>query len=160
MGRRSMTAIAALLACVSGAQADGFLGQAALPAERLDALRGGFIGDDGLRIALGIERLVQVNGELVSATMLHVADLADLHGRGLEASGPLRALIQNGPGNYVDPALVGQLGPGMLTLVQNSLNNQVIVGTTKINLTISGTRSLQLSDTLSGLNVQLHSAFK
>jgi hypothetical protein len=160
MKRSIVTVLAALLAGPAAAQADGFLGKAALATEQLDGLRGGFIGDDGLRIALGIERLVQVNGEMVSTTMLHVADLADLRGRGLDVNGPLRTVIQNGPGNYVEPGLLGQLGPGMLTLVQNSLNNQVIVGTTKIDLTISGTRSLQLSDTLSGLNVQLHSALK
>jgi hypothetical protein len=45
----------------------------------------------------------------------------------------------------------------MLTLVQNSLNGQVIRGTTRIDLTISGSSTLRISETLSGLRLQLHS---
>jgi hypothetical protein len=134
-----------------------FFNQPALSAEQLDGMRGGFIGEDGLKIALGIERLVHVNGELAGSTVLRIPDLSAISARGIELEGSPRSLIQNGPGNVLDPGVLAALGPGMLTLVQNSLNSQLIVGTTRIDITVSGTRSLRLSETLSGLNVQLHS---
>jgi hypothetical protein len=160
--KRSITAalLAAAICPAMPVAADGFLGQPAVADATLDQLRGGFVGDDGLRIAIGIERLVHINGELVSSTMLNIPDLASLQARGATLEGPLHGLVQNGPGNFVDPSLLGSNGPGMLTVIQNSLDHQVIVGTTRIDLTLSGMRAMRLSDTLSGLNVQLHSAFK
>jgi hypothetical protein len=142
---------------MTSACADGFLGRPAVADAQLDALRGGFLTDGGLRIALGIERLVHINGELVSSTMLRVSDLSALRARGIELQGSPLSLVQNGPGNAIDPGVLQTLGPGMLTLVQNSLNDQVIRGTTRIDVTISGSGSLRLSETLSGLNRQLHS---
>jgi hypothetical protein len=159
--RAAASTVAALLigtALTAPASADGFPGGAALSDAQLDTLRGGFIGDDGMKITLGIERLVHVNGELVSSTMLRVPDLSALRARGFELQGPAMSLVQNGPGNAIDPGVLQTLGPGMLTLVQNSLNGQVIRGTTRIDLTISGSSTLRISETLSGLRLQLHSA--
>jgi hypothetical protein len=156
-------AIATLLAAAFAASpggAEGFLGKPALGSAALDGLRGGFVGADGVRIAVGIERLVHVNGELASSTMLRISDLGDIRARGIELEGPARGLVQNGPGNFVEPGLLHALAPGMLTLVQNSLNNQVIVGTTRIDISVTGARAMRLSETLSGLNLQLRSALR
>ena len=159
MTARSCAAAVLLGASIIAAPCLGqsFFNQPALSAEQLDGMRGGFIGEDGLKIALGIERLVHINGELAGSTVLRIPDLSAISARGIELEGSPRSLIQNGPGNALDPGVLAALGPGMLTLVQNSLNSQLIVGTTRIDITVSGTRSLRLSETLSGLNVQLHS---
>ena len=46
----------------------------------------------------------------------------------------------------------------MLTVIQNSLDNQVLQGQTIINTTISGVGSMGMSETISALNVQTRNA--
>ena len=91
----------------------------------------------GFKISLGIERSVLINNELVTSTMLQIPDLGALTGRGAGAAtltGPQVSVVQNGPGNSVDPAVLQNVGPGgLLSIVQNSLNNQLIRGQTTIN---------------------------
>jgi len=124
-------------------------------------LRGGFIAEGGLKISLGIERSVFINNELVATTFLNVPDLATLSARGAtptQLQGSPATLIQNGPGNSLGQSVLQSFGPGMLTIIQNSLDNQLIQGRTIINTTISGVGSLGLSDTISALNVQSRNA--
>lgn len=133
----------------------------AINMQRLDELRGGFITDGGLKISLGIERSVFINNELVATTFLNVPDLAALLARGAapaQLQGSPTTLIQNGPGNSVPQSVLQSFGPGMLTIIQNSLDNQLIQGRTIINTTISGVGSLGLGGTISALNVQLRGA--
>lgn len=133
----------------------------ALDTETLDELRGGFMTDGGLKISLGIERSVFINNELVATTFLNVPDLATLSARGAtqaQLQGSPTTLIQNGPGNRVGESVLQSFGPGMLTIIQNSLDNQLIQGRTIINTTISGAGSLGLSETISALNVQTRGA--
>lgn len=138
-----------------------FSPQQAIDVERLDDLRGGFMTDGGLKISLGIERSVFINNELVATTLLNVPDLATLSARGAtqaQLQGSPTTLIQNGPGNRVGESVLQSFGPGMLTIIQNSLDNQLIQGRTVINTTISGAGSLGLSETISALNVQTRGA--
>jgi hypothetical protein len=133
----------------------------AINLQRLDNLRGGFLTDSGLKIALGIERSVFINNELVSTTFLNVPDLAALSGRGAAAAqlqGSPTTVIQNGGGNNLGQSVLQSFGPGLLTVIQNSLDNQLIQGRTVINTTISGVGSLGLSETISALNVQTRGA--
>ena len=133
----------------------------AINMQRLDELRGGFITDGGLKISLGIERSVFINNELVATTFLNVPDLAALLARGAapaQLQGSPTTLVQNGPGNSVAQSVLQSFGPGMLTIIQNSLDNQLIQGRTIINTTISGVGSLGLGGTISALNVQLRGA--
>lgn len=133
----------------------------AINMQRLDSLRGGFITDGGLKISMGIERSVFINNELVATTILNVPDLAALVARGAapaQLQGSPTTLVQNGPGNSVGQSVLQSFGPGMLTIIQNSLDNQLIQGRTLINTTISGVGSLGLSETISALNVQLRGA--
>ncbi len=133
----------------------------AINMQRLDELRGGFITDGGLKISLGIERSVFINNELVATTFLNVPDLAALLARGAapaQLQGSPTTLIQNGPSNSVAQSVLQSFGPGMLTIIQNSLDNQLIQGRTIINTTISGVGSLGLGGTISALNVQLRGA--
>ena len=152
------------LAQVAGAGDDlVFSPKRAINMQRLDALRGGFITDGGLKISLGIERSVFINNVLVegATTILNVPDLAVLLARGAapaQLQGSPTTLVQNGPGNSVGQSVLQSFGPGMLTIIQNSLDNQFIQGRTIINTTISGVGSLGLSETISALNVQLRGA--
>ena len=133
----------------------------AINMQRLDELRGGFITDGGLKISLGIERSVFLNNELVATMFLNVPDLAALSARGAASAqlqGSPTTLVQNGPGNSVGQSVLQSFNRGMLTVIQNSLDNQLIQGRTIINTTISGVGSLGLSETISALNVQLRGA--
>jgi hypothetical protein len=76
----------------------------ALTDERLDAMRGGFEGANGLQISFGIERAIYVNGELVAVTRLVINDLSKLLSGGPVSAQALAnafTVVQNGPGNMV-----------------------------------------------------------
>jgi hypothetical protein len=66
---------------------------------------------------------------------------------------PTALIVQNGPGNFVSPEVLRNLGPGVLTLIQNTLNDQNIGVATAINLQVSGIGSLLRNEVLSNLNV-------
>lgn len=97
---------------------------------QLDRLRGGFHGPDGLVLSFGIERMVYVNGQLVTTTRIAVQGLGT----------PSAALAQ--------PALPAMSDLG--TVVQNALNDQQIKTLTIVNasansLDVLRSWSLQLS---------------
>jgi hypothetical protein len=62
---------------------------------------------------------------------------------------------QNGSGNVITPDVLRNLGPGVLTVVQNTLNDQSIRGLTIINTQVSGLGSLIRSDVFSNLHLTL-----
>ncbi|HZP85228.1 MAG TPA: hypothetical protein VFB54_00305 [Burkholderiales bacterium] len=137
---------------------EGFFGKAPVSEEELGAMRGGFMSDDGLKISVGIDRSVMINNVLVDIASLRIPDLAAIRAGSPEAvqlTDAAAKLIQNGPGNFADPRLLQQSGPGMLTVIQNSLNNQLIQGRTVINIDVSGIRSMSAAAALSTLNAQL-----
>lgn len=87
----------------------------------LDAQRGGFLLPSGLQVSFGFERTVHVNGELVSALRVHVADVGRISA---EEAGQLATLgqthlVQIGGGN----AALAQAG-GLV--IQNALDGQRI----------------------------------
>lgn len=104
----------------------------------LDTLRGGFTGADGLKVSLGIERMVHVNGSLVSHTSLQIADVGRLDADQARQAGAALAhvtLVQNGNANMAAPAFSAEtLGA---TIIQNSLNNQQIESRTLINSSVN-----------------------
>ncbi|WP_298233027.1 hypothetical protein [uncultured Azohydromonas sp.] len=109
----------------------------ALDESALDTMRGGFIGDGGLKISFGIERAVYVNGNLVTTTSLNLSELGTLSAgkaaaMNLPEVGNRIALIQNGAGNTV----LSNLGPAAIgTVIQNTLDGQKIQTLTTINAT-------------------------
>lgn len=119
----------------------------AATAERLDALRGGFEAAPGLKVSFGMVRSVSINGELVSRTSFQLPDMSRItEAQARMASLAMRdaGLVQNGPGNYVqrDPQGVAALsahspgamtGLGAATVIQNTLDNQVIRQLTEIS---------------------------
>jgi len=147
--------------CSAGFAQEPFTPARALSTAVLDTMRGGFMGDGGMKIAIGIDRAVLVNDTLIETGSIRIADLSALAARGsgaVETSGSPLNLIQNGPGNFADRAQLQQVGPGMMTIVQNSLDGQTIQGRTVMTIDISGTRSMGIREAISALDFQLHVA--
>jgi len=133
----------------------------ALDAMALESMRGGYVSDNGLKIAIGIDRAVLINDTFVETGSIRIADLSALAARApgaVQTRGSPLSLVQNGPGNFADPALLHQFGPGMLTLIQNSLDGQVIQGRTVLTIDVSGAGTLGMREALSALNFQLRVA--
>jgi len=106
-------------------------------AEALDSARGGFEIAGGLSVALGIERVVSINGEVLSRTNIAIPDLAgmsiDQARLTQEALGAAR-MIQIGGNNYA----AADLGlPNGATLIQNTLDGQDIRAATTITSTVN-----------------------
>ena len=125
----------------------------------LDAARGGFLLADGLSVRLGIERMVTINGDVVERSELKLGDIGKLaqgHARvSRETLGELR-LIQNG----VASAVRGDADTSMLgaTIIQNTLNEQLINNRTTINATVNTAGTLRLLHFAEGLNNALSTA--
>lgn len=105
-------------------------------ADQLDTMRGGFTDASGLAISLGIERLVTINGDLVSRTNFQIANLSKITGdEARQAHEALNSvqLVQNGAGNIASADVAGGRG----TFIQNSLNNQAIGTQTIISSSVN-----------------------
>lgn len=110
----------------------------AVDSAALENLRGGFTTASGLAVSLGIERLVSINGELVSRTSFQIADVGQLDVEQARQTGAALSavkLIRNGGDNMVltgfsDSTLAG-------VVIQNTLNDQRIESTTVINATVN-----------------------
>lgn len=127
------------------------------PAE-LGELRGGFEAPGGIAVSLGIERIVTINGNVADRSQLELGDLALLTSGAaiMPADAASRvSLIQNG----VAAANI-QLGREMLggTIIQNSLNDQLISNQTIINASVDARGMLQSLNFASTLDHALNTA--
>lgn len=101
----------------------------------LDTMRGGFTTSSGLALSLGIERLVSINGEVVSHTNFQIANVSNISAdearQAHEAINSVK-LVQNGVNNLavIDPGTRG-------TFIQNSLNGQTISSETIISSSVN-----------------------
>jgi len=149
---------AGLALAAPGPQPDAFVAEKAVDADTLDAARGGFITADGLTVTLGLERLVTINGNVVERTELQLGDLGKLaSGQGSVSSetlGQLR-LIQNGEVRAISPDSTTLLGG---TVIQNSLNDQLIKSQTAINATVNSAGMLRALNFGTSLNNALSTA--
>lgn len=68
------------------------------------------------------------------------------------------SVVQVGPGNTVMPEVLSNLGPGVLTVVQNSLNGQAIQGITVLNAHVSGLGAFLRNSTFLDLQFTLRGA--
>jgi hypothetical protein len=124
----------------------------AISDERLDKMRGGFDLASGLKVSFGISRMVVVNGNLLTTTSFNIPDISNISAQQAQqlASVNAGALIQNGPGNVVQPgALPGTSG----AVIQNTLNNQNIQALTTINTTVNSLsmfKNFNVGSTLNG----------
>lgn len=130
----------------------------AVDSATLDTARGGFITPDGLVVSLGLERLVTINGNVVERTEMQLGDIGKLaSGQGSissEALGHLR-LIQNGDVRSVTPDAATLLGG---TVIQNTLNDQLINNRTSINATVNTAGMLRALNFGTSLNNALSTA--
>jgi len=94
------------------------------PEAQLEQARGGFETGNGLLVALGVERMVEVNGVVVARNRVELADVGRLadSAQARDALAPL--------------------------LVQNNANGQLIRSLTTIDLTVNAL------STLKGLNLE------
>lgn len=142
----------------SAAQSSPFEPANAVDSVALDEARGGFITANGLVVTLGLERLVTINGNVVERTGMQLGDIGKLaSGQGSipdEALGQLR-LIQNGEVRSVTPDSSTLLGG---TLIQNTLNDQLIRSQTSINATVNTAGMLRAINFGTSLNNALSTA--
>ena len=127
---------------------------AAVPATRLDRLRGGFVLPSGLLMSFGIERAVYVNGALVATSRVNVPDVARIT---LEQANALAGLqetlvVQVGEGNTFVPSSMGGV------VIQNTLNNQDIRALTTLNIGASTLGMFQDLNTGAALQNALNTA--
>ena len=104
---------------------------------RLDATRGGFVAPGGLVVAFGIERVAEVNGRIVAATTVSVADVGRMSAEEARALDALRGMtvVQAGQGTSSVPGGFGTL------VIQNALDGQQIATRTTIDVSV-GTLAL------------------
>lgn len=74
------------------------------------------------------------------------------------APGAAASVVQIGPGNVVMPEVLNNLGPGVLTVVQNSLNGQAIQGLTVLNAQVSGIGDFLRNSALMDLRLTIRGA--
>ncbi len=105
----------------------------ALPPERLDRLRGGFVLPSGLLMSFGIERAVYVDGQLVATARFNVPDIARITVDQANALAGIQdtLLVQVGEGNTFVANGMGGI------VVQNTLSNVDIRALTTINVASS-----------------------
>jgi len=135
-----------------------FSAENAVEPASLDAYRGGFIDPNGLNVSLGIERIVTVNGNIAATSNINFGDLRSLTSGKTALSADAASqlnLIQNGKGT-----LNVQFGPSVLggTVIQNSLNNQLINNATIINASVDARGLLQAMNFQSTLANALNTA--
>ena len=129
----------ACAACLPGAQAQAMPpGWTAVDESALDQLRGGFTTPGGLAVSLGIERLVAINGELVSRSSFQIDDFGRIdaeQARQTSAALSEVKLIQNGRDNMMLAGFSSSTLAG--TVIQNTLNDQHIASRTVINASVN-----------------------
>ena len=150
-GRHCLAAVTLLASCAFSRAAPA--GWDAVDASTLAHQRGGFITASGLAVSFGIERMVSINGVLLSHTRISLTDLGSIHAaQAGETGATLSALklIQNGSGNMMAAAFSRDaLGA---TVIQNTLDNQLIDSTTVISASVNSAvllNALHFNGTLS-----------
>jgi len=121
-----------LAAIASPVAAADFAGAAPVSDARLASLRGGFSigdGDDAVWLSFNFEQIAYINGNPVSMSRLGTRAAAST------------TVIQNGVGNRVVHATLPTNTFG--TVIQNTLDNQVISNINMINLTVTSLRAAQ-----------------
>jgi hypothetical protein len=143
---------------IAGGQDNPFSSDNAVEASTLDDYRGGFVTDNGIAVTLGIERIVTINGNVAERSNLDFGDLGRLtsgqNTLAADTAAQVR-LIQNGGGTFSV-----QMGNGTLggTVIQNSLNDQLISNQTIINASVNARGLLQAMNFQSSLANALNTA--
>ena len=115
---------------------------------RLMQMRGGMQMPSGLSVSFGIERAVYVNGALVANTSLHIADVSRISTEQAQALAALKQgmVVRIGEGNVLDATGIGN---GLV--IQNTLDNQDIQATTKLDVGVDTLGTLQQMNSFDAL---------
>jgi len=124
-----------------------------LPEPVLAEQRGGFIDADGFKVSVGLDSLVRINDEVRSQVSLQLPDLSKLADGTANLANRIQ-VIQNGPGSSLPDGLADGLS-GLGTVIQNTLDGQVIKNLKSLNIEIAGTRNLRSSQLKSRINSQI-----
>jgi hypothetical protein len=113
-------------------------------AATLDTIRGGFSYGDNLLVTLGIDRLVRINGNAVEQSSVQFGDVGKLASGATQLSADAiqgTRLIQNGQAGQ----MVSTLANGALagTVIQNTLNDQLISSQTTIRASVNNAGLVQ-----------------
>lgn len=165
---------------------EGFEGYPAVSNQELAALRGGFelsVGGEVLSLAFSLERVTYLNGELQVLSRIVVPDLAAAMQSPQTVSATTYSApaapadissdgtsIQNGAGNTVALAQQSQQvnqalqaaqaqilqAQNQVTVIQNSLDNQVIQNMTTLNVTLSNAALARAVELNAGLAQMLN----
>jgi hypothetical protein len=175
--RITQIVICSLIYGLAQASPVSFDGDQVASNDELESMRGGFeINANGLRLLLSfsIESLNYINGALVSSTVLNPVSLTQLNASdvGIASSSaavsgatvtsiPLTrqalsnaqfgsvTVIQNGAGNtFVLPQSLSSIS----TIIQNSVNDQVIQNLTTLNVTLAARQAAAQMSLNSALN--------
>jgi hypothetical protein len=130
-----------------------FAGYRVATADELDEMRGGFdLNAGGLHLSFSIERVTFINGVLAATTRLNIPALNSLGAPQTiaDSANPqtIQAItaglqntvgaIQNGPRNtLILPDGISLSTSALTTVIQNTLDNQVIRNMTILNATLS-----------------------
>jgi hypothetical protein len=128
----------------------------------LDQMRGGFetsSNGSSLSFTFGIEKATFLNGQLVSTTTIPIPTLSSaLNAQGGGATGSNSiTYINSGGGNFFSPP---SMAPGsQMTVIQNSLDNQVIGNATVVNASVTSLNFIKSLVVQSSLNQMIFSSF-
>jgi hypothetical protein len=122
--------------------------------ERLDRMRGGYRLPTGLEISFGIERVVFVDGQLVSVSRLTIADVSRISPEQAQVLSDLErtTVVQVGGANV--SAAVG--GHGLV--VQNSIDGRAIQVSTTLDIGVGTLGVFQQWNASSALQSALNAA--
>lgn len=144
-----------LAALALPAHSQQFITPNAVDAAALGSVRGGFGYGDNLLISLGIDRVVRINGDVVAQSTLQIDNVgkaATVTGTAL--SGPM--LVQNGQATQLATGALNSALGG--TIVQNTLNDQLISSQTTLRASVNNAGMLQSMNFNSSLNQALTNA--
>lgn len=149
-------AVALLAAAASAADGADWI---PVGSEVLAQARGGFDLGGGLVMSLGLERSVSINGNIVSSASFSIPDVSRLGSAQAalaDAALGTLSLLQNGAGNSFLPGPLTQAGAG--TVIQNSLNDQVLRTQTVINTSVNSAELLKNINFQDSLRTALNNA--
>lgn len=142
---RSCLTLLSLFCCIAPAlavEADDFDLHAPVPDEELNSLRGGFVTADGLDISIGLEKAIYIDGVLHSTQTVSM-DTAGVQPEQLNAATlAFGSIIQSGLGNEIHASLLEAMAAhGGITIVQNTLDDQLIQQINQMDIVVSNYRN-------------------
>ena len=102
---------------------------------QLDQMRGGFSIGDGLDISFGFTQTGAINGIEQYTNHFSIDSLGSGLGN-VDMSNMNSVVIQNGSGNFVGPAVLDSLANSFGSIIQNTLDDQVISTTTVYDISL------------------------